>query len=216
MLLLQCHVPLHLSPKVVSIILKWQVWLIQDKDNNTTLTLWRYPHSYYACMVILNATRLEILSWSFWVFRLGDPSILHSTVNFFYVILITKDELEIAHLVAVDSSHAVFSCNMKNILNLSFHWEDKLIELLGFHSLQYSLSLVLIEALIQSFSSFSQEYKGFLCCSQAWHHPHLCMFQRKQEETDMQYNLDLSAQKSFHCYILWDSVLLSHMALEIS
>ena len=123
---------------------------------------------------------------------------------------------KIAHLVAVDSSHPVFSCNMKNILNLSFPWEDKLVELLGFHSLQYSLSLVLIEALIQSFCSFSQEYKGFLCCSQAWHHPHLCMLQGRQEETDMQYNLDLSAQKSFHCYILWDSVLLSHMALEIS
>ena len=121
--------------RVVSMILERQVWLIQNKDDNTTFTLWRYPNSYYVCMVILNSTRLENLSWSFLVFRLSDPSIWHSTVNFFYVILITKDELEIAHLVAVDHSHAVFSCNMKNILNLSFHWEDKLIELLGFHSL---------------------------------------------------------------------------------
>ena len=39
----------------------------------------------------------------------------------------------------------------ENILNLSFHWENKLIELLCFHSLQYHLSLVLLEAVIQLF-----------------------------------------------------------------
>ena len=54
-------------------------------------------------------------------------------------------------LVAAGSSHAVFFHNMEHILNLSFHWEDKLIKLLCFHSLQYSLSLVLLEALIQLF-----------------------------------------------------------------
>ena len=105
-----------------------------------------------------------------------------------------------------------FFHTMENILNLSFHWEDKLIELLCFHSLQYSLSLVLRDALIQLFCSFSQEYKAFLLGSQTWDHPHHCMLQVKQEETDTLCILDPSAQKRFHWYNLWDSsVLLSHM-----
>ena len=64
------------------IILEWQVPLIQN-EVNTMFTLWRHPNSYYACMVILNATGPKNLSRSFWVFRLGDSSILHSTITSF-------------------------------------------------------------------------------------------------------------------------------------
>ena len=92
--------------------------------------------------------------------------------------------------------------DMETILNLSFCWEGKLIELLCFHSLKYSLSLVLLDGLIQLFCSFSQEYKGFLLGSQTWDHPHHCRLQVRQEETGMLCILDPSAQKSFHWYNL--------------
>lgn len=38
------------------------------------------------------------------------------------------------HLRISKYSHAVFSHNMENILNLSFHWQGKLLEMLCFHS----------------------------------------------------------------------------------
>ena len=120
-------------------------------------------------------------------------------------------------LVAAACSHEVSFHDMETILNLSFCWEGKLIELLCFHSLKYSLSLVLFDGLIQLFCSFSQEYKGFLLGSQTWDHPHHCRLQVRQEETGMLCILDPSAQKSFHWYNLWDSsVFLSHIVLEIS
>ena len=134
------------------------------KTDNTTFTLWRHPNSYYACMVILNATRPKNLSRSFWVFRLGDPSILHSTITSFT----SRSLPKLSWTATSGCIPAVFSHNMENILNLSFHWQGKLLEMLCFHSLQYSLSLVVLEALIQLFCSFSQECKAFLPGSQTW------------------------------------------------
>ena len=144
------------------------------KTDNTTFTLWRHPNSCYACTVILNVTHPENLSWSFWVFRLGDPSILHSPITSFTSPSLPKLSWTATSWLQVAPMQFFFP-NMENILNLSFHWEDKLIELLCFHPLQCSLSLVLHGTLIQLFCSLSQEYNSFLLGSQMWDHPHHCV-----------------------------------------
>ena len=185
------------------------------KTDNTTFTLWRHPNSYYACIVILNATHPENLSCHFG--SLGW--MIHQSCTQPLLLLCHQHYQSWAgqQLVAAACSHEVSFHDMETILNLSFCWEGKLIELLCFHSLKYSLSLVLLDGLIQLFCSFSQEYKGFLLGSQTWDHPHHCRLQVRQEETGMLCILDPSAQKSFHWYNLWDSsVFLSHIVLEIS
>ena len=163
-MLSQCHVPLHLSPR---------------RSHNSGMagpayTKWRQTTQRLLCRDILTPT---MHAWWSWMQRVLKTCHGHS--GFLGWVIhqsCTQPLLLLRHhhyqswpgrqLVAAGSSHAVFSHNMENILNLSFHWKDKLIEMLCFHSLQYSLSWVLLEALIQFFCSFSQEYKGLLLGSQ--------------------------------------------------
>lgn len=87
MMLPQCHAPPHLSPR-------WShnsrmAGPADTKRRQTTQhLLCGDPNSYYARAVILNTTRPKNLSRSSWFFRLGDPSILHSTVTSFTALLL--------------------------------------------------------------------------------------------------------------------------------
>lgn len=72
------------------LILEWQVQLMQNEDRQHNIYSVETSYTYYARAIILNTTRPKNLSRSFWFFRLGDPSILHSTVTSFLVLLDPK------------------------------------------------------------------------------------------------------------------------------
>ena len=131
-LLSQCHVPLHLSPR---------------RSHNSGMagpadTKWRQTTQRLLCRDILTPT---MHAWWSWMQRVLKTCHGHS--GFLGWVIhqsCTQPLLLLRHhhyqswpgrqLVAAGSSHAVFSHNMENILNLSFHWKDKLIEMLCFHS----------------------------------------------------------------------------------